>query len=187
MTSLAVITDMDSVSFLSPFGVRVDHQCIALHDPACAAWLSESECVVVAEIWIQRQVRAADEPNTWPATGADEQVLSVDGERYVLAASLDPQLDPLISIDFLADLECVVPEADWMMCSRPENLGLWRSEGLNWLAARVDGQVVATECWRGDSQDAARIAAFRFRNQVTESVARLEDIYPKPVPAGQPC
>ena len=187
MTSLAVITDMDSVSFLSPFGVRIDHQCIALDDPACAAWLSESDYVVVAEIWIQRQVRVADEPNTWPATGADERVFSADGQRYVLAASLAPQLDPLISIAFLAGLEYVVPEADWMMRSRPENLGLWRSEGLNWLAARVDGQVVATDCWRGESQDAARIAAFRFRNQITESVGRLEDIYPEPVPVGQPC
>ena len=182
-----MITDMNSASFLSPSGVRIDDQCIALDDPECLARLSESECVVIAETWIHRQVRVADETNTWPALGTDERVFGADGSRYVLTASLDPQIDSFVSIAFLANLQSVVPEADWMLRSEFAAIGQWRSEGLNWLAARVDGQIVATECWHGISDDAARIVAFQFRNQITESVVRLEDIYPNRVPAGAPC
>jgi hypothetical protein len=184
---LAVITDMNSASFLSPFGVRIDDQWVALDDPDCQALLSASACVVVAETWIQRQVRVVDQHSRWPAIGSDERVFRVRGERYLITASLDARIEHCVPIEFLADLEIVVPEADWMLRATSQAIGQWRSEGLNWLAACIDGQIIATECWQDVMEDANRIAAFQFRNQLTDSVVRLEDVYPHRIAAGDPC
>ena len=175
---MAVISDMDTLAFLSSDEVFVTGHRLSLSDIEARRRLSEAASVVVTESWVLRTTRVSSGSEPWPETGSDCTRIEDRGLQYVAHARIKPELLEWLGEDLMGSLNHLIPEADWLLAEHPNALGRWYLAGRFWLAATQQGAVVETQSLTRLDRLDEHISAFRYRTQIEHALVDVSDRHP---------